>query len=186
MPKDLQDQFARGTISYSFTPDTITFKGFIQGDGKNLKDLLKKFEKYRGKTCVSRISFEGQNGKGNFEWRPAVPAPKPTSACDVDNAINNGVFKDQIGENFTFNYNPDSRELEFKGQFGDNKGKGRFVKLIDELESFMNNGCISKINFVRADTKDKLFNPGFEWQLCENGMCECNGTCVDCKLGCSK
>lgn len=181
-PKNLQDQFNNKTISYTFTPNTLTFKGYIQGNGKNFQALLKGFDKFRGKTCVRVVSFEG-NG-GNFEWRPAVPVPtpSPTPKCDVDTVIKNSTLGAQIGRNFTYTYDNKTKELEFKGNFGDDRGKNRFKKLLEDLEMLMNNTCISKIIFTAKSSKKEadLDIIGFEWQICEGGSCECKGACVPC------
>lgn len=194
LPDPLRDQFKEinpqtGNISLSYNPQLyeLIFKGYIHGDGVNLRGLLNRFNKFRGRQCARKVLFQGETATSNFEWRPDPnsPTPTPPNVCkqDVDNEINNGILKSQLNHNLTFDFVESTKILTLTGYIGDNpQGNGKFHAFIGQLQRFMRNGCISKIEFGPAVNKDPkmLLNRGFEWQICEYPECENNGVCVRC------
>lgn len=187
LPAKLRDQFSAGSISLSYDPQLyeLIFKGYIHGNGNNLRALLNGFNKFRGKQCIRRVYFQGDTATSNFEWRPDPnsPTPSPPNVCDVQDEIDKSVLKDQLNKNLWSVYNPTTKVLTLTGYIGDNpQGNGKFNPFIGQLQKFMRNGCISKIEFGPAVNKDPkmLLNRGFEWQICEYPECENNGVCVRC------
>jgi hypothetical protein len=188
----LKKQFDDKSIEYEFAGDSpanyaLIFKGSLKGDGSNLLDLLENFNKVRGKNCIKNLTFVGKGGIGNFEWNydSASPAPEPTSDCkkDIEDVIDKSLIKGQLNVNLTYNFNPKSKELTFKGYIGDPESKDYFYKLIDKLKKYMSSGCISKIILTKSGTtgKDKeSMSEGFDWGLCEYPLCDSAGGCAPC------
>ncbi len=156
----LKKQFDNKSIEYDFAGDSptnyaLTFKGSLKGDGSNLLDLLKNFNKVRGKSCIKNLTFVGKGGVGNFEWNydSASPAPEAASDCkkDIEDVIDNSLIKGQLNENLSYNFNPKSKELTFKGYIGDPESKDYFYKLIDKLREL----CIGQ--FLNRRKSQEIF-----------------------------
>lgn len=187
----LKKQFDDGNFSFDFTGDSpanykLIFKGSIKGESENLLDLFKKFNKFRGKSCVKFVSFTGDENVSDFEWnsdsKASADSPKADCKTNIDRDITQSLIKGQLDENLSFYYDLRSRVLTFKGYVGDPESKDYFSELLKKLQSYMDNGCISKIVFTKSTTRDKDQKPmvGFEWGLCEYPLCDSAGGCAPC------
>lgn len=148
-PESLKQQFRDGTITYSLTGKTLIFKGYIHGNGNNLRSLVGGFDKFRGERCLRVISFEGETTGSNFEWRPepGTPTTPPPNGCDLGSVIER-VVGNQLNNTLFYKYDMTSRILEFSGHIGDAPGRGKFNSLVAQLQRFMRNGCLAKIVFA--------------------------------------
>lgn len=155
-PESLRRQFRDETITYSFTGQELIFKGYIHGNGNNLRSLLGGFDKLRGAQCLRVISFEGNTDGSNFEWRadPDLPSSASPDSCDVSGVIEK-VLEKQLNNTFFYTYDKTTGILKFSGHIGDAPGKGRFNSLIAQLQRFMKNGCIKKIIFAKGAKESK-------------------------------
>lgn len=185
LPNKLTRQFDEGNISMLYADKTLVFKGYVHGNGNNFRALLNGFDKFRSKDCVRQVLFQGDKTP-NFEWRPdpdfVEPTPPGDCKADLVKELDKSLVKEQLNKNLYYNYNEQTRILEFRGAINDPSGKNRFNSLISQLQRLMTNGCIKKVIFDGKIVKTFLQIPdgGFGWNLCEAGMCECNGTCVAC------
>lgn len=188
LPNPLKQQFDNGNITWSYDGPNheLIFKGYVYGNGVNLRSLLTRFNKFRGERCLWKVVFQGNPDTTNFEWRPDPnsPAPTPPNVCkkDVDDEIKNGILKSQLNHNLWFDFDESTKILTLTGYIGDKPQNGRFNAFIGQLQKFMRNGCISKIIFEpkQPATGRVLVNRGFGWQICEYPECERNGICVQC------
>ncbi len=190
--ESLKKQFKDGNIEFEFTGSTpadykLIFKGSIKGGSENLIDLFTKFNKFRGKSCVTFVSFVGKDAVGDFEWNPGSNSKaiedKADCKTNIDSKITKSLVKGQLDKNLSFYYDMQSRVLTFYGYVGDPESKDYFSKLLKELKTYMNNGCISKIVFSKAKSKEKdseVRSLGFEWGLCEYPLCDSAGGCAPC------
>lgn len=189
LPAQLRDQFKEvnpqtGTISLNYKAPALTFNGYITGMASNLSQLINTYDKFRGEDCVRIVYFEGATASEDFEWRPEK-LPKPPEDCkkSVDDIINNSSVKDQINKNLFYDYDKkEPKVLFFSGHIDDKpSSNGRFTSLLAQLNQPMINGCISKIVFAK-DTKlapKPMAEAAFSWQICEGGLVECKGECVN-------
>lgn len=210
LPEPLKKQFRDGNITFDLSGQKLVFKGYVTGNGNNIRTLLSRFEKWRGEKCVRVVSFEGKTDSAYFEWRSEESLPVPDK-CEVGSVIES-VAGNQFNKTLFYDYDSKTGVLELTGHLGDAPGRGRFNSLIARLQRFMQNGCISKIVFKPkpvANDSGKLFESskgigfakigyayadnesyrrfntrGFEWQICEYPSCECSGTCKSCSDPC--
>lgn len=198
LPAPLKNQFKEvnpqsGTISLSYAANILIFRGYITGNGNNLRGLLERFDRFRSPQCVKKVLFQGETEAENFEWRPETVSPPPggtpsptpnTCKRDVEDAINNSNLASQLNKNLKYTFDETTKVLTFSGYIGDIPGNGQngqFNSLIARLQQFMSNGCISKIVFTNdgIKTEEKLTaERGFGWELCEPPLCECAGICT--------
>lgn len=211
-PPALKDQFVNKNITYEYDSQRLAFKGYVQGNGNVSRLLINGFNKLRDAKCIRVISFEGKSSSESFEWRAESTEPNPPAPekCDVGSVISRSILGEQLGKTFFYEYDGKTRILELKGRLGDAPGKGRFNSLIAQLQKYMNNGCLGKIQFKPQKSVDgtqmqsfpigtagsaiiniafapesNLLNilmpgDGFEWQICEYPACECGGGCPPC------
>jgi hypothetical protein len=171
----------------SFAGDKLIFKGYIYGAGRVMQQLLNNFDKFRGKDCMNKVSFQGNTENDKFYWCPTANCPTrvPDLSCNASNIVKLSKMKYQLNYDFFFRYNKgNDGVLEFWGFVGDKPNSGQFKSLFAQLQNEMNNECITKITFASGSEKDEkaLLNAGFEWMLCESPNCECAGECKNCDL----
>lgn len=184
-PNTLTRQFDEGNIKLSFAGKKLVLKGYIYGNGNNLRALLNGFDRFRSGRCVSTVSFEGSDTT-NFEWRPNPDSNLPSmpAGCktEIDEIFDKSPIRDQINKNFYYKFFEQTGTLVFSGSLHDFTGRGKFTSTVAQLQRLMNSGCIRKIEFTGEIVKNfrALVAPGFEWTVCEAGQCECSGVCVPC------
>jgi hypothetical protein len=188
IPNNLKDQYNKN-FWLSFAGDKLVFKGSIysKGNGNVLGQLLNAFDKFRGKDCISAVSFQSNSENDKFKWcpEPECLPRKPAPDCYVRNVVENSRIKYQLDHTLFYDYDiGNDGVLEFMGFVGDKPKSGQFNSLFGQLQQYMNNGCITKITFSSESKKDEkaLTDVGFEWMLCESPNCECAGECKNCEL----
>lgn len=184
IPPQLKDQYKKN-FTVSFANEQLVFKGFVYGKGNILQQLFNAFDKFRGKNCMSEVSFQGNTENDKFYWclnadcsPPESPAPTPAPKCDVDNIVKNSKIKDQLGNTLSFNYSEADKVLDFSGAAHDIPKSQQFSSLFGQLQNEINTGCITKITFDAGSKKTTLL-VGFRWLLCDP-YCECAGECKSC------
>lgn len=180
LPPKIKNQFGNN-IDFSFKDNVLTFEGKIEGKG-NFYKLLESLDKYQGDDCIRKISLVGKGDNADFEWHidPSSGDVTPCSESDIKNAIDNSPAKDQIGKNLMYKIKKQEKLLEFENYI---YGKGKFRGLMDKIVKYEGKNCVSKIVFKKgSDDSDRkeLISKGFDWQICEDGQCECYGGCAPC------
>ncbi|MEZ5428191.1 MAG: hypothetical protein R2747_18115 [Pyrinomonadaceae bacterium] len=186
IPGSLKKQFDSGTITLSYAGDRLVFKGYLYGNGSDLETLLNGFDKFRSNGCVKVVSFEGESEGEMFRWcrdEDCKTQTTDTKCLAVNNRIRTSRMKEQISENLLYDYKTDG-VLEFTGFVSDSPGKKQFSSLFTLLRGDMNGGCITKVLFKPGSRRSDgdLLLKGFEWQLCTDPNCECDGECKPCVL----
>ena len=162
---------------------TLTVKGFIKGRKKGYSGypsqlLLEVINHFRGKECIRRVFFQGKSSGSYFKWIPdsAQPTPRSVEKCatDIDNEIKKSRLGKKHGGRFKFPYDKGNRKLEIDGIVGDKHSSKLFKNLFDEIDEYMDNGCIKEIVFGSSNR-----NSGFLWTLCEPPACDDMGVCRD-------